>query len=56
MTITSAQYIDTAPDGSALDPKAVKYTLDDGGVGCCSENHQMIVDYLAACNTIQDAD
>jgi len=56
MTIVSAQYIDTAFDGSTLNPKAVKYTLDNGGVGCCSENHQMIVDYLAAGNTIQDAD
>tara|TARA_R110000796_G_scaffold251229_1_gene382162 strand:- start:44 stop:214 length:171 start_codon:yes stop_codon:yes gene_type:complete len=56
MRITLAQYIDTAPDGSALAPKAVKYTLDDGSVGCCSENHPMIVDYLAKNNTIQDAD
>jgi hypothetical protein len=55
MDIQSAQYIDTDIDGSALTVKAVSYTLSDGGVGICSENHQMIVDYLAAGNTIQDA-
>jgi len=56
MNIQSAKYIDTDIDGTPLTTKAVKYVLADGGVGICSENHQMIVDYLAAGNTIQDAD